>query len=59
MRTLIFTSFLMIMLWATDFAVLMWNLNLDKAQGTLPLEVVIFVWIFCILLDIKEINYEN
>jgi len=52
---MIFTMFLMAMFWANDFAVLMWDLDLDKAVGNLPPSIIFAVWCFCMVLDVSEL----
>ena len=54
MRTVIFTCVMLILFWATDFAVLMWGLDPPGYDGY-P-EMVLVLWFIFFIMDVIDLS---
>ena len=54
MRTVIFTCVMLVLFWATDFAVLMWDLNPPAHEGYSG--TVIFLWFLFLVMDVIKLS---
>ena len=57
MRTVIFTCVMLILFWATDFAVLMWDLNPPGYDGYTGM--IVFLWFMFLGMDIVELQKDK
>jgi len=61
MRTVIFTCVMLVLYWATDFAILMWGLDPPGYDGYS--EMILILWFIFFIMDIanlllERINYD-
>ena len=54
MRTVIFTCVMLVLYWATDFAVLMWGLDPPGYDGYT--EMILMLWFIFFIMDIIELS---